>query len=269
MALLQWASRLRWLPGQGHVTYMELAQDFEAHAEQALRAPSDHRLRGVTLPLRTRGEVLKMALDALQPHLQARDLLHGKGVCMDGQIPLAAGGLQVCWRGRCAHCSRARTPCCSKCASWRRTAARYGRGAWRDREQGSRMCSCWTPGTTRAAAPTALSALAAPAGAARPARGRKRGPGRAAPPPRVALAHDTGPRSVPPVCSGAPSTAASGLTKNTAWTRRKRAWRHKRCGCGCSPRSRPGPAPWRRPRPRGARQARTNAPARNLPHQGA
>ena len=30
MALLQWASRLRWLPGQGHVTYVELALDFEA-----------------------------------------------------------------------------------------------------------------------------------------------------------------------------------------------------------------------------------------------
>ena len=48
MALLQWASRLRWLPRQGHVTYVEPALDFEAHAERALPAPSDHRLRGVT-----------------------------------------------------------------------------------------------------------------------------------------------------------------------------------------------------------------------------
>ena len=80
VALLQWASQLRWLPGQGHVTYVELALDFEAHAGRALPAPSDHRLWGVTLPLRTRGQVLKMALDALQPHLQAGDLLQGKEV---------------------------------------------------------------------------------------------------------------------------------------------------------------------------------------------
>ena len=78
---------------------------------------------------------------------------------------------------------------------------------------------------------------------------------------------DTGPRPVPPACSGAPSAVASWLTKGTAWTRHKRAWRRKRCGRGCSPRSRPGPAPWRRPRPHGARQARANVPALNLPHQ--
>ena len=40
------------------MTYVGLALDFEAHAERALPAPSDHRLRGVTLPLRTRGQVL-------------------------------------------------------------------------------------------------------------------------------------------------------------------------------------------------------------------
>ena len=80
---------------------------------------------------------------------------------------------------------------------------------------------------------------------------------------------DTGPRLVPPACSGAPSTAASGPTKGTAWTRLKRARRHERCGRGCSPRSQPGPAPWRRPRPHGARPARANVLAHNLPHQRA
>ena len=44
---------------------MELALDFEAHTERALVAPGDHWLRGVTLPLRTRGQELKTALDAL------------------------------------------------------------------------------------------------------------------------------------------------------------------------------------------------------------
>ena len=93
MALPPWTSRLRWLSGQGQVTYVELALDFEAHAEQALPAPSDHRLRGVTLPLRTRGQVLKMALDALQPHLQARDLLQGKEVWMAKSL-LPLGGFR-------------------------------------------------------------------------------------------------------------------------------------------------------------------------------
>ena len=89
--------------------------------------------------------------------------------------------------------------------------------------------------------------------------------GRVAPPSRVALCA----RYRAPPCSGAPSTAASGHTKGTAWTRRKRAWRRKRRGRGCSPHSRLGPAPWQRPRPRRARQARANAPARDLPHQRA
>ena len=97
MALLQWASRLRWLPGQGHVTYVEPALDFEAHTERALPAPSDHRLRGVALPLRTTGQVLKMALDALQPHLQARDLLQGKEVWMSESL-LPLGGFRCVGR---------------------------------------------------------------------------------------------------------------------------------------------------------------------------
>ena len=64
------------------MTYVELALDSEAHAERALPAPSDQQLRGVTLPLRTKGQVLKMALDALLAHLQAGDLLRGKEVWM-------------------------------------------------------------------------------------------------------------------------------------------------------------------------------------------
>ena len=63
MALLWWVSRLWWLPRQGHVTYVEL--DFEGHVERSVPAPTDHRLRGVTLPLRTRGQVLRMALHVL------------------------------------------------------------------------------------------------------------------------------------------------------------------------------------------------------------
>ena len=128
MALLQWASQLRWLPGQGHVMYVELALDFEAHAERALPAPSDHRLRGVTLPLCTRRRVLKMAPDAPHPHLQARDLVQGKEVWM-------AKSLLPLWGFRCV--GRAARPL------FARPNALYGRGAWRGRERGGRMCFYW------------------------------------------------------------------------------------------------------------------------------
>ena len=50
------------------MTYLELALDFEAHAERGLPAPGDYWLRGLTLLLRTGDQVLKLALDALHPH---------------------------------------------------------------------------------------------------------------------------------------------------------------------------------------------------------
>ena len=98
MALLQWANQLEWLPGQCHVTYVEVALDFEAHAERALPAPSDQR--GVTLPLYTKGQVLKMALDALQQHVQVGALLWGKELLMAKSL-LSLGGFQcVGWAAR-------------------------------------------------------------------------------------------------------------------------------------------------------------------------
>ena len=79
---------------------MELALDSKAHAERALRAPTDQRLRGVTLPLRTRGQVLKLALAALQLHLQARDLLRGQEVWMAKSF-LPLGGFKCVGRAAC------------------------------------------------------------------------------------------------------------------------------------------------------------------------
>ena len=67
--------------------------DFEAHVERALPAPSDHRLRGAMLSLRTWGQVLKMAQDALQ----VGDLLHGKEVWM-AKFLLPLGGLRCVGR---------------------------------------------------------------------------------------------------------------------------------------------------------------------------
>ena len=53
----------------GHVSYVKLALDFEVHMGKALLARGDHRLRGVTLPLRMRSHLLRQALDRLQPHM--------------------------------------------------------------------------------------------------------------------------------------------------------------------------------------------------------
>ena len=219
---------------------MELALDFEAHAERALPAPSNHRLRGFTVPLRTRGQVLKMALAALQPHLQAGDVLQGKAVWMTKSL-LPLGGFKCV--GRAAHpLLRTRTPCCSKCANWRRTTVRYGHG----RERCSRMCSRWitSPRQDHGRSPCGPFSACRAGGCSATGKGHEAGA-------RAAWHHrrgwpcvrDPGPRLVPPACSGAPITAANGLSKGTAWTRRKRAWRRKRCRCGCSPRSRRGPGP--------------------------
>ena len=50
-ALLRWARALLWLPGQGQVTYVELALDFEEHAGRALPAAPGHKLAGRVPPL--------------------------------------------------------------------------------------------------------------------------------------------------------------------------------------------------------------------------
>ena len=76
-ALLRWAGALLWLPGQGQVTYAELALDFEEHAGRALPAAPGHKLAGRVLPLRERAHVLKLALDKTQHFLRAGELFGG------------------------------------------------------------------------------------------------------------------------------------------------------------------------------------------------
>ena len=178
--------------------------------------------------------------------------------------PFSRWGASGVWRGRCAHCSRARTPCCSKCASRRRTAARYGRAAWRGQEWGGRMCSYWitSPRQDQGRSPCGPFSACRAGGCSATGKGQEAGAWAAWHRCRGwPYVRNTGLCPVPPAGSGEPNTAANGHTKGTAWTRRKR------CGRGSSPHSRQGPAPWRRPRPRGARPARANAPARDLPHQ--
>ena len=77
-ALLRWAGALLWIPGQGQVTYRELALDFEEHAGRTLPAAPGHKLAGRVLPLRERAHVLKLALDKTQQFLRAGGLLGGQ-----------------------------------------------------------------------------------------------------------------------------------------------------------------------------------------------
>ena len=71
-----------FLGSHGHVTYVDPALDQETHAGRAHPVPGDHRLHMITLPLHTNGQVLKQALDRLQPHMQTGTLLPGKEVWM-------------------------------------------------------------------------------------------------------------------------------------------------------------------------------------------
>ena len=68
-ALVCWAAALMWLPDHGHVTYVEVALGFEAMQAGRFQCRGITGLHGVTLPLRTRGQVLKPVLDWLQPHI--------------------------------------------------------------------------------------------------------------------------------------------------------------------------------------------------------
>ena len=77
-ALLRWARAFLWLPGQGQVTYMELALDFKEHAGRALPAAPEHKVAGCVLPLRERARVLKLALDRPQQFLRAGELPGGQ-----------------------------------------------------------------------------------------------------------------------------------------------------------------------------------------------
>ena len=92
------------------------------------------------------------------------------------------------------------------------------------------MCSYWitSSGKTKAAAPAACSACRADGCKA---TGKRQEAGAWAARHRCRgwpCVRNRGPCRVPPACSGAPSTAATGLMKGTAWMRRKRARRRKR-----------------------------------------
>ena len=133
-ALLRWAGALLWLPGQGQVTYVELALDFEEHAGRALPAAPGHKLAGRVLPLRERAHVLKLALDRTQQFRRAGELLGGqlRPLC-NALVPL--GGYRcmgrterpvfACRQAMQEHMRRLEMHCR---ALWARRLARPGRG---------------------------------------------------------------------------------------------------------------------------------------------
>ena len=71
-SLREWLTALRWPaaaatgPGDGTVTYLELALDYESHAGRALPAAPQARLRGTHLPLQERARVLRLAMAKMQ-----------------------------------------------------------------------------------------------------------------------------------------------------------------------------------------------------------
>ena len=130
-ALLRWAGALLWLPGQGQVTYVELALDFEEHAGRALPAAPGHKLAGRVLPLRERAHVLKLALDRTQQFMRAGELLGGqlRPLC-NALVPL--GGYRCMGRTErpvfaCRQAMHGRLEVHCR-ALWARRLARPGRG---------------------------------------------------------------------------------------------------------------------------------------------
>ena len=76
-ALLRWASRLQWRAQGGEVAFAELAPDFEPFAGEALPAPPEQSVRGVTMSPQARAKVLRKALRTLQGYLVSGELLRG------------------------------------------------------------------------------------------------------------------------------------------------------------------------------------------------
>ena len=146
---------------------------------------------------------------------------------MDGQIPLAAGGLRVSGE---AGAPTARAPGrhvvpnvpaggallrAMDAALWTRHLARLGAG-----HKDLFLLDYLPPEGQGCSHRGPFSACRATGKGqevgARAAWHRRR---------RWPCVHNTGSRPVPPVCSRAPNIAASGLTKGTAWTRRRCASR--------------------------------------------
>ena len=65
-APVRWAAALRWKDGQGDVTWVELALDYETFLGRALPASPQQQLRGMRLPLGERAQVLRQAAQLLQ-----------------------------------------------------------------------------------------------------------------------------------------------------------------------------------------------------------
>merc|ERR1711860_454215 len=76
--LLSWLNRLQWSEGKGHVTFIELALDFEATAERAIPPSPQAALTGGTLSLQERARVLRLALAVMQRNSQGGPLLPAK-----------------------------------------------------------------------------------------------------------------------------------------------------------------------------------------------
>ena len=89
--MVRWLAQLQWTT-QGHVTFVELALDFEATAARALPAAPASRLCGQVLSLHERARVLRVAMTVLSRHVTSGVLYQGGMTCRASSlVPLGAG----------------------------------------------------------------------------------------------------------------------------------------------------------------------------------
>ena len=78
--LVQWLAQLQWTT-KGHVTFVELALEFETTAQRALPGAPASRLCAQGLSLHERARVLRVAMTVLSKHVVSGTLYKGGMTC--------------------------------------------------------------------------------------------------------------------------------------------------------------------------------------------
>ena len=91
---------MRWVPeSTAHVTFLELALDFEAFSGHAIPSPPSAKFVAPALPLQERARVLRVALIIIRRHVLHGSLFPGKLIARANSLsPFGAGchiGLNV------------------------------------------------------------------------------------------------------------------------------------------------------------------------------
>ena len=91
--LVRWLAQLQWT-AHGHVTFVELALDYEATTMRAPPAAHASRLCAQVLSLHERARVLRVAMTVLSKHVVSGALYRGGMTCrVRSLVPLGAGAM--------------------------------------------------------------------------------------------------------------------------------------------------------------------------------